>query len=424
MGIKGLLKLLKNEAPGCITEKHISAYNEKVIVIDALNIIIRHVMAILSGGENNYSHVMAIWYKTISFLNNGNSPYYVFDGASPNIKKNTLIERRKNKLKAKKRLNKLNSSPDIDKNEIERIKLVKKSYSLKKQDILDIKKILTLLGLPYIQAPCEADTVCAMLNICNVAYGVVTEDMDILPFGAPIMLRDFSNKKIIKEINLQEAEKELELTHSQFIDVCILLGTDYCPSIKGMFKSDQIYKIYKNCGSMENFIIYLQNLNNNNSSHYKISPNFLKKWKITKTYYMNSAMSTKMIPKKFVWNKPDRVGLKNLLCDKFHFDVYETKKQIANIMKIYNRYKKTGKISSKYNKHNKYNKYKYNIERFKRKNLFNGNNKIVQYKSYYPKYRRKNNHSKYCKFKLITNASIRKCNIPMHTNINRKPHVT
>ena len=238
MGIKGLFKLIRIKSPDAITHKNITDYNQHPVAVDALCLLIRHIMAILSHGNNMYSHIMAIWYKTLSFLHYGNLPIYVFDGSSPNLKQNTLLERRRSKQKAVDKLNSLEEDGE-EPTDNERNRLIKKSYVLNKNSIDEIKEILNLMGLPFIQAPHEADTICAALNERGDVYGVVTEDMDILPFGAPVMLRDYSNKKVIKEINLKKALDGLELTHDQFIDICILLGTDYCPSIRGL-KPEQI----------------------------------------------------------------------------------------------------------------------------------------------------------------------------------------
>ena len=41
-------------------------------------------------------------------------------------------------------------------------------------------------------------------------------------------------KMPIKEINLQKVLTELNFTQREFIDLCILLGCDYCGSIKGV----------------------------------------------------------------------------------------------------------------------------------------------------------------------------------------------
>ena len=46
-------------------------------------------------------------------------------------------------------------------------------------------------------------------------------------------LRNMNTNKII-EITLSKILEETELTQHQFIDLCIMLGSDYCPTINGI----------------------------------------------------------------------------------------------------------------------------------------------------------------------------------------------
>ncbi|EHA8590129.1 hypothetical protein COCNU_scaffold015291G000020 [Cocos nucifera] len=79
----------------------------------------------------------------------------------------------------------------------------------------------------------------SVLHFAKV-YAVASEDMDSLTFGAPRFLRhlmDPSSKKIpVVEFEVSKVLEELELTMDQFIDLCILCGCDYCNSIKAVFE--------------------------------------------------------------------------------------------------------------------------------------------------------------------------------------------
>merc|ERR1712224_366610 len=61
---------------------------------------------------------------------------------------------------------------------------------------------------------------------------------DALTFQTPVLLRKmtFANasKAVIQTMNYQKALDGLELNHDEFVDLCILLGCDYCDSIKGI----------------------------------------------------------------------------------------------------------------------------------------------------------------------------------------------
>jgi len=69
-------------------------------------------------------------------------------------------------------------------------------------------------------------------------YATATEDMDALTFGSNILLRHMTfseaRKMPIQEYHLNHILEGLELSHSEFIDLCIMLGCDYCDSIRGI----------------------------------------------------------------------------------------------------------------------------------------------------------------------------------------------
>lgn len=101
-------------------------------------------------------------------------------------------------------------------------------------------------------------------------WATATEDMDSLTLGTPILIRHLTyseaRKMPIKEIyllfniksaltlyltartNHERMLAGLKLTNEQFIDLCILLGCDYCETIRGIGqkKSFELIHKYKN----------------------------------------------------------------------------------------------------------------------------------------------------------------------------------
>lgn len=94
------------------------------------------------------------------------------------------------------------------------------------------------MGVPYIDAASEAEAQCSSMVKAGVVYGVATEDMDALTFGSNILLRHMTfseaRKMPIHEIHHDKVLKGLELDEDQFIDLCILMGCDYCDTIRGV----------------------------------------------------------------------------------------------------------------------------------------------------------------------------------------------
>jgi len=120
----------------------------------------------------------------------------------------------------------------------------------------DVKKLLDLMGVPVVNAPMEAEAQACALAVKGLVYAVGTEDMDALTFKAPVLLRKmtFANAKTdLQSLSYSKALEGLELTHDQFVDLCILLGCDYCDSIRGIGPKTAL-KLVKEHGCIENIL--------------------------------------------------------------------------------------------------------------------------------------------------------------------------
>jgi len=180
------------------------------------------------------SHIQGFFNRTIRFMVEGVKPVYVFDGKPPNIKSGELVKRREKRAKAEKQLAAAKEAGDIEEQDKQNKRLVR--AGTKEND--DCKKLLELMGIPVVTAPCEAEAQAAALCRNGEVWAVGTEDMDALTFACPVLLRKmtFANasKSDIQQMSYPKAIEGLGLTHDQFVDLCILLGCDYCDSIKGV----------------------------------------------------------------------------------------------------------------------------------------------------------------------------------------------
>ena len=66
---------------------------------------------------------------------------------------------------------------------------------MSKEMTADAKHLVKLMGLPIVEAPGEAEAQCAELCKEGKAYASVTEDMDALTFGTPVLIRGLNSKK-------------------------------------------------------------------------------------------------------------------------------------------------------------------------------------------------------------------------------------
>jgi len=246
MGIKGLAKLLSDESPDSIREVPLSSLHGRKIAIDASMAIYQFLIAVRSGGPNSAammltnadgettSHIQGIFNRTIRFISEGIRPVYVFDGKPPQFKSGELTKRREKREKAEEALKAAEESGNIEEQDKQSKRLVRAGT----KENEDCIKLLTMMGVPIVRAPCEAEAQAAALARAGKVYATATEDMDALTFRTPIQVRKmtFANasKADIQQINYEKAIAGLGLTHDQFVDLCILLGCDYCDTIRGI----------------------------------------------------------------------------------------------------------------------------------------------------------------------------------------------
>ena len=265
MGIKNINKLLKEYAPNSIKEYNISNYNGKLIAIDTSLVLYQYISALRNSGKdltNNNdditTHMYAIIQKTISLLDKGLKPVYIFDGKAPDIKKNTLEKRKKLKQNAeKKKIAALTKE--------EEIKFFKRSLFITRKQYDECKNILDILGIPYIQASGEADCLCAYLVKKKLVYAAYSEDMDFLTFGCSKLIKNLKGNKKIIELNLEDILEELDISYESFINLTILLGCDYAPTIKGIGYKTAL-KLIKEHNDIKTFI--------NKNTKFKIPKNY------------------------------------------------------------------------------------------------------------------------------------------------------
>ncbi|XP_028392006.1 flap endonuclease 1-like [Dendronephthya gigantea] len=241
MGIHGLTKLLGDCAPSSMKENEIKNYFGRKVAIDASMSIYQFLIAVRSDGSQLTneagevtSHIMGIFYRTIRMVENGIKPVYVFDGKPPELKSGELAKRTERREQAQKDLKAAEEAGDtamIDKTQRRLVKVTRQHNE-------ECKTVLKLMGIPYLDAPCEAEAQCASLVSNGKVYATATEDMDSLTFGSLITLRHMTfseaRKMPIQEFHLNKILEELGLSQDEFVDLCILLGCDYCDSIKGI----------------------------------------------------------------------------------------------------------------------------------------------------------------------------------------------
>jgi len=288
MGIKGLAKLLSDEAPDCIREVDFKSLHGRKVAIDASMAIYQFLIAVRSGGPNQQavmltnsdgettSHIQGLFNRTNRFLTEGMKPVFVFDGKAPSMKSGELAKRREKRKKAEEELKKAVDDENVE----EMDKHSKRLARAGRKENEDCKRLLQLMGVPVIVAPMEAEAECAALCKAGLVYATGTEDMDALTFATPILIRKltFANQTAkgakIQQMNYKKAIEGLNLTHEQFVDLCILLGCDYCDTIRGIGPKTAL-KLIRQHGSIEKIITSLKGIVNKDGVQKYVVP---KNW--------------------------------------------------------------------------------------------------------------------------------------------------
>jgi flap endonuclease-1 len=211
MGVKNLYKIIQKYANDVPKKYPLTHYAGKKIIIDASIYMYKwsHInvpgKTQVGGKPARINHIQGIFYQASALILAGIEPTYAFDGA-PSAAKSATIAARQAK--------------------IERMRLPHGAAK-------DCQDVLRLLGVSYFIADGEAETTAAAMIARDEAYGIISEDTDCLVYPRAILLRMVTekNKQYLIEYNHNDIARGLGLTSEQFINLCVMLGTDYNASI-------------------------------------------------------------------------------------------------------------------------------------------------------------------------------------------------
>ena len=249
-----------------ITEPEPIEMNElkgKVLTVDAANLIYKFLSTIRQGdgtplkdlNGNITSHLSGIFFQTSTLIGKKVKPVYVFDGKAPKLKEKTQQERIEIKKESEKKFIEAKEAGDLESAR----KYAARTVHLDKKTIESSKKLLDLMGIPYVQANTEGEAQASYMVSNNDAWAVVSQDYDCLQFGAPRMLKNFklsgrsSNMEII---SLEKTLNSLNLTREQLIDLAMLVGTDFNEGVYGIGAKKGL-KLIQKYGTLEKSLEHL-----------------------------------------------------------------------------------------------------------------------------------------------------------------------
>lgn len=191
-------------------------------------------------------------------LHFGITPYLVFDGDYLPSKAGTEVDRAKRREESKKKGLELYHNNKPSQAHLELQKAVEVTPTMARELIDELKK----LDVQYVVAPYEADAQLIYLEKKGLIQGMLSEDSDLLVFGACRLLTKLDQYGDCTEIHRGDftACREVSLvgwTDADFRRMAILSGCDYLPSITGMGLK-KAYRMVRKYKSIDRILRMLQ----------------------------------------------------------------------------------------------------------------------------------------------------------------------
>lgn len=215
-----------------------------VLAVDAFNTLYQFISTIrgpngapLSDSQGRVtSHLSGLFYRSCSLLEKGVRPVYVFDGKPSELKARTIAKRIEKKVEAEELMRKAIQEGRLE----DAARLAQRTSHLTGEMVEEAKRLLGLMGLPFVQAPSEGEAQCAAMASQGIVDAAATQDFDALLFGAPLLVRNLtlagrrrlprSNAMVEvlpERYSLEANLKRLEISREQLVWVGLLCGTDF-----------------------------------------------------------------------------------------------------------------------------------------------------------------------------------------------------
>ncbi|MGZ4856850.1 MAG: flap endonuclease-1 [Methanobacteriaceae archaeon] len=281
----------------------------KIVALDAANVIYQFLSSIRQPDGTPLkdrngkitSHFSGILYRTSALIERGIKPIYVFDGQSSILKSETQSMRREVKVESERKWKEA-----LDEGRIEEArKYAVRSSRMSPEIVEGSKKLLKLMGIPYLQAKGEGEAQASYMVAQDDAWCVASQDYDCLLFGAPRMVKNLTISGTRTNLELIELGKVLEklgITREQLVDLALLVGTDFNLGIKGIGAKKGL-KLIKEHGDVYKALESLD-------VQMDVDPEILRDMFLKHDFESNYQLK---------WQKPDKNGIVAFLCEEHDF---------------------------------------------------------------------------------------------------------
>ncbi|KAJ0464884.1 putative exodeoxyribonuclease I [Helianthus annuus] len=260
----------------------------------------------------------------------------------------------------------------------EQRRLERNAESVSGEMFAECQELLQMFGLPYIIAPMEAEAQCAYMELEKLVDGVVTDDSDVLLFGARSVYKNiFDDRKYVETYFMKDIETELGLTREKLIRMAMLLGSDYTEGISGIgiVNAVEVINAFPEEDGLHKFREWIESPDpsilgkvdskegsntrkrGSNASAEEASTvddlkrifmdkhrNVSKNWHIPSTFPSDAVVSAYASPQvdkstePFSWGKPDLFVLRKLCFEKFGWGTQKSDELLLPVLKEYNKH--------------------------------------------------------------------------------------
>ena len=281
MTIKSLSSFLKDKFPGHRRRVPAEFFARRRIAIDGHLLSYAYMSTAIAAEAKKLLHSqskvidqkslmerwLGRWLAQITILKEARwIPIVVLDGGEVPVEKTaTRAKRNEGKLNVREELKGLEveiAQEDLSMNmsaRERRVKLMARDVHVTEQHFSRLRKLLETAGVSMIQARGEGEALCASLVKEGKCYAVLTQDSDCGTYLAPVVIISIENPtydpsgrryQYCEVIYYRQVMSKLGLTPEQYIDFCIMCGTDYNDNVPNWGPA-KCYKLIQEYGSLE-----------------------------------------------------------------------------------------------------------------------------------------------------------------------------
>ncbi|KAM0894965.1 hypothetical protein ACQ4PT_024127 [Festuca glaucescens] len=234
MGIQGLLPQLKS----IMAPIGVADLRGQTVAVDTYSWLHKGALSCgdrLCKGIPTTRHIEYCMHRVNLLRHHGVKPILVFDGGYLPMKSEQEVKRARSRKENLERAREHEAAG----NSRAAYECYQKAVDITPKIASDLIQVLKQEKVDYIVAPYEADAQMTFLSVNKLVDAVITEDSDLIPFGCSriIFKMDKFGHGVEFQITRLERNRELDLngfTKQMLLEMCILSGCDYLPSLPGM----------------------------------------------------------------------------------------------------------------------------------------------------------------------------------------------